>query len=172
MKNRKLNWITIIEVVLLLICTVANIRGLNEMQSIQYVFNLAAIVCAFLYVLVGYRKEGNLFFRLFAWSLVLKEAAAITNTAMNETVPAISFILMLICFACAILIAVSLNLGKTKSYILAALYVFVSVICLITVISGGYWPVITFNGTRLLLAIVMGIMIYEKYRDKTERGTE
>jgi len=171
--NKRNRVVMIIELVLLILSVVGNIKGLGTSGKVQFIFNLIAIVFALIYLFMEYQKSASIFYKLFAVSLVLKEAAAITNIAINEEVPAIAFILVLICYTCVTLLAVSLDLGKIKSYVIECILCIASAISLVYVmISSTYSGIIVYNATRLLLAVVFGIMIYAKYQDKEIRGTK
>jgi len=166
--------VSFVDLFLLLVSIYANIQGIiNDNNAIQYIFNLLAVVFAISYCMIGYKKNGNLYFRLFSAFLALKEMAAITWVGVNEEVPAFTFILMLICFACALIIAVAKDLGKKLSYVLVIAYIMVSIFTLTYVLMNTvYFCVVTYNATRLLLALVLGVMIYAKYQDKKDRNTK
>jgi len=166
--------ISITNLILLLVSIYANILGIIEDNStIQYIFNLSAIAFALHYYFVGYKKKGNKYYRLFAGFLALKEMAAITYIAINEEVPAFTFIVLLLCFGICLIIAVAKDLGKKLSLALAISQIVISIITLAFVaINVRYISVITYNATRLLLASTLMLMVYVKYIDKETRGTK
>jgi len=166
--------VSVIDLVLLLVSIYANVLGiLKDSNILQYVFNLLAILFAFAYCFVGYKKNGNLYYRLFCGFLALKEMMAITYIGLYENVPAFTFIIFLICYGSYLVMAVAKDLGKEVSLILALVNTVLSAIAFVFVaINAQYISVITYNSTRLVLTLVLLIMVYAKYTDKKIRGTK
>ncbi len=173
MNKKTLNIIVTVEYILLALSFIANLYGFNSAPgNLQYLCNLCAVIFALVYLVFGCKKEGSLFFKIFMWFLVFKEGYAITAIAVNEKVPAVAFVMVLICFALSAILAVSLNLGKTRSFCFAGAHMLFSALCLIFSAFGGFSDVIIFNATRLLLSTVCAVLIYAKYADKAARGAK
>lgn len=178
MNKKSFTVVTIIGLLLLALSFAGNIYGFTIGDKfgdqLQFLCNLAAVVFAFMYLIVGCKKEGSSFFKIFMWLLVFKEAAALINMAIYEQDPPIALILILVCYTATAILAVSMNLGKTRSFVFVGILIVVSAICLIYTLIGNelYNGISIYNATRLVLAIISGVFIYAKYEDKASRGSK
>jgi len=166
--------VSIIDLLLLLVSIYANVLGImKDNNYLQYIANLLAIILAFAYYFVGYKKKGNLYYRLFSGFLALKEMLAIMYIGVYENVPAYTFIIFTICFGVYLILAVAKDLGKKLSFVLASINIALSAFAFAYVaMNVKYISVITYNSTRLILTLVLIIMVYVKYNDKEIRGTK
>jgi len=166
--------VSIVDLFLLLVSIYANILGIvKDNNSLQYIFNLLAIIFALAYCFIGYKKKGNLYYRLFSGFLALKEMMAIMHIGVYETVPGYTFIIFTICYGVYLLLAVAKDLGKELSLVLTLVNVILSAFSFAYVaMNVQYISVITYNSTRLVLTLVLLIMVYAKYNDKKVRGTK
>jgi len=174
MEKNSFKIVTVIDFVLLLVSIYANYIGIvNNNADIQYILNLVAIALALVYCFVEYKKNGNLYYRLFSGFLAVKEMVVLAHVGVYEDVPAFTFFVFTICFGVYLLIAVAKDLGKVLSMVLAGINIVLSAIAFAFVaVNAQYIDVITYNSTRVVLTLVLMVMVYAKYKDKSNRGSK
>jgi len=179
-KETKLLIIRIVNILLIVAAFVFNIIGLmwaETFQAAQMYLNIAACVFSLVYLLLDYKKTGAAFFKVFLSFIVVKEACALINMAIYETIPWYAFLMELFAYTCPFILAIRRDLGKNNSFIVNGVYAllacvsFVLSLVLVPVSSLAGAALAVYNGTRVILAILIFVMIAAKYEDKKERGT-
>ena len=142
---------------------------------------MPAMLYAAYYLLAGFGKNAAKYYKLFAALFLFFEAVVLIALFLSRAAA-----LPLLLTACVlVLLAVLLfvkNLGKTVSLTLCALIFVLCVIRLITGIAAHPGPALGGDayGTLLMgrsaigviLALLLGVLNYAKYVDKTARGTK
>ena len=125
------------------------------------------------YILRGHGKDSAKYYKLFGAFYALYIITAIVSISTNATKP------MIVAYENASLVIVlvlvlSENIGKLKSFILCGLLVLINIAVLVTnLITGKYIGIVlSMMFIDIVLACLYGIMTYAKYLDKAERGTK
>ena len=145
----------------------------NLFNKITRVMAMVVLVLGDFYILRGYSKDSAAFYKLFGAVYALYIITAVVSISTNATKPLIvtfeNFSLVIV-----LVLLLSENLGKIKSFILCALLVLFNIAILVTnLITGKYIGIVlTIMLVDIVLACLYGIMTYAKYLDKTERGTK
>jgi len=123
---------------------------------------------AALYAVFGYKKKAALYFKLFCWTFVLHDLIAVV--LLVRIMDTLGIIMLAMSFFIIAVIAVTLNLGKRNSYILAIANILLFVVMLVRNIIGGF----PFSAplSAILASVILLVMVFAKYRDKDARGTE
>ena len=142
----------------------------------RILFRVSAIAClvfAGFYIINGYTKDAAKYYKVYGALYAVKHLMGIlsgsakSGTTFGIMVLALSLVITLV-------LLLSENLGKTKSFVLCGLLVILGVVLLVHSLSQGNIPTILImsNIVNVDLAYLYGIMTYAKYLDKAERGTE
>jgi len=139
----------------------------NILGTISCVFFCLSSVLAYFYCFMGYKKDSAKYFRYFCVSYSLYSIALIAFLAPYQAPTVFCrgvslFILGAFTFGT--------NLGKKKSYTLAAIDLVLTIIPVVVYLVGGGASIIPVL-CDMLLSIVFVIMIYAKYVDKDNRHT-
>lgn len=129
---------------------------------------MACLIVAAIYCLAGYKKSAAVFFKV-----VVSLYAAITFVAvlLVHEGPLFLTVISTLAFGILCVFAVAKDLGKTKSYVLCWLNIVLAALRVVLyVIVEGQLPGGLFS--NLLLAVILGIMMYAKYADKAARAAE
>ena len=124
---------------------------------------ILASIAALVYCLAGYKKEASIFFKTFVYLFVFY-AFVTTFMGASQLFTVIEFGLL-----CAL--ALSFNLGKTRSYIYTGLLIICSIVKNIILAVDMGLSSANASVSEFLLVIILGIMVYAKYQDKAARGT-
>ena len=127
---------------------------------------ILALVAALIYCLLGYRKNASLFFKIFLYLFMIH----IFVDAIDVNAPYLVQCICVIQFGLICALSLSINLGKTRSYIYT-LSLIICVIAKIIVFLIGLSELSSGSISELILMMIMGIMVYAKYQDKAARGT-
>ena len=134
---------------------------------------IACLVFAAFYIISGYTKDAAKYYKVYGALLAVKYLAGILSGSTKSGTP---FGIMMIALSLVITLVLLLseNLGKTKSFVLCGLLVIVRIVLLIYSVAENNIPTIFVlsNIVNIDLACLYGIMTYAKYLDKTERGTK
>ncbi len=138
---------------------------------INIIFSVAALIFAVIYFVKGSRKQDAIFFRIYNILLVLSVliSAAVLKDELSKTF-ALCYGLI---FCCHCALAVVKDLGKVLSFTLAAIVLVLNLPLLIDRVSGvGNFEKILNPGLSFTTAIVLLIMVFAKYTDKSVRKKE
>ncbi len=151
--------------------------SLFEVVAVCTVTGFLAVLSGFFYVLVGYKKNDSLFFKLFMFLVCLESAFTIVKDIMiaqeiGSTSP-VSVILGTIICVNLVILAFATDLGKQTSIGLAAAVLGVTIInhVRLLVLYFSFSSVIS-TVVHLALALLVLLLVLGKYLDKTERGTK
>ena len=136
---------------------------LVELKLLDFT-TILALIAALIYCLLGYRKKASPFFKIFLYLFMLHTfayAIAINPPYFVQCICVIQFGLI-----CAL--SLSINLGKTRSYVYTLLFMACAIakIIKLSIVPSAYGSV-----SELILIMIFGIMVYAKYQDKAARGT-
>lgn len=148
---------------------------------ISSAFAMVAMIAAFYYVVMGYTKEHAWAYKAFLISYIGSALFSLYNSAQNSQ-NMLSVVVASLVFGLIIVIAVSKDLGKAKSFLVCgAIIVLCAVKLADTVVRHpGTW----FGGTafgsmlliryisQLLMGIMLTLMTAAKYVDKRARGSK
>ena len=178
MFNAKKRTITgIVLAVLIVACIAGDVFALISadriIPKIGTVMNLAALACALLYCLGGYRKKDSLlykgFFIFYALHILVGIYGMVTDVS-GSAVEASWTLAFAITFANMMLLFIPENLGKKKSTLIAAINVIIWIGFLIYhIISAGIGVYTTGVASYLVSALIAAVLVYAKYADKAER---
>ena len=133
-----------------------------------HVLTLIPMLGALLYCATGYKKSSAGYFNLFIY---LYTAVVFATSLFIRTGPIFLSVFSIISFGILCVLAIAKDVGKKKSFVLCGLNMFLAIIRIIAYfITTGQFPGGMFG--NLLLAGILGLMVYAKYADKTARGTE
>lgn len=179
MENKKR--ITLFVLLINILLTVVNIYLLfnafvqtntNIWQTIEIVADLIACVVALFYLIEGYSKGLAKRYKLFLIVTAIN-AFAVTVLSLGEKTPILSMIMCSLAFIILLVLSLSKNLGKTKSYICCGLLFLIRFSGLISniVMMNGKLPAINFALflSQITLAILVFVSTYAKYTDKALR---
>ena len=144
-----------------------------DMNATRIISHVAAIAClafAGFYILSGYAKNAAKYYKVYGALLAVIFIVSILSGSVNSGIP-LGIMTMILSLVVVLVLLLSENLGKTKSFALCGLLVIFNVVLLI----GGQDMSVTSIITKLVkidLACLYGIMTYAKYLDKAERGTK
>lgn len=145
--------------------------------GIHNVATICALISGFLYLVHGYKKNAAAYFKGYVWILLINEIFTviwnneIAGSYYLKFIWTISLVLLTI-------LTVGKDLGKTKSFTVAGLFLVGKLIFLIYFLSkmqalgsSGIYLVLGAAG-QIVLAITTALMVCGKYLDKAERGTK
>lgn len=181
MKEKKIVpiWVSAILAILLIAGIGLNIyytiTTYNAIEEIPTrLFDFLACFYALTYCFKGYSKNVASTYKIFSITYCIScmlPIFLVAKTYQAGIASAIVLALHLIVFACTSIFAFAKDLGKKKSYTLAA------IVLACTLINSGFGiaastPFILGMCGKVILSIVFLIMVYAKYQDKTARGTK
>ena len=145
----------------------------NVSRIICLILSVICLVFAAFYIISGYTKDAAKYYKVFGALLAIKYLVEILSGSINSAIPfgvmvrALSLVIVLV-------LLLSANLGKAKSFVLCGIFVILRVALLLyAVIRGDMLTILLIgNIVNIDLACLYGIMTYAKYLDKTERGTK
>ena len=144
-------------------------------------FIMFALISAGHYLLEGYAKNAASYFKAF---LALFSAALFTSMIAIAVTSTNGFPILLcgLAFGVVLALLLSKDLGRKYSFILCAAVIVCTlaslVYSIVRVLNGAIvgkvlpTTVIGSNASRLILACVLGVMMYAKYLNKAERGSK
>lgn len=145
------------------------------------IFTMLALLASLVYLFFGYGKDGSLYFRLFLSALVISDLMGIVSNAAPyySEYPSVIYALVALPACLSLVLAVAENLGKTKSYVLAGGVLACRLLLLLFTLT-GFFPAYSYKIDTVfllrsisltVLAAVLCLMVYAKYRDKAARGS-
>lgn len=180
MKNKKSSIVKICHLILLFVGAGICIYGctLNESSVFDItslVIKIFALVSSFVYLIKGYKKDADKYYKVFMWILGISEVigfASLLNKGIQ--LPFNQAIIAVLKFAAFVLIIGANDYGKLKSNIISiALIVFTGYaeICLMVSSELATHRAI-FSLSQFIFALIVAIMVFEKYSDKESRGAK
>jgi len=179
MENKRVipKWLGIVNIILIIngiawtvysmFVTVAP-EGHGVESQVIHAMTILLLVFAMLYCLTGYKKNSAKFFKAFLYLYTLVSFASILLT---RTGPAFLPMLEMLSFGILCILSVSKNLGADNSLVLSIANVVISLgrnvayAVIVRQLPGALVG-------NLLLAVILGSMVYAKYADKASRGTD
>ena len=127
---------------------------------------ILALTAALFYCLLGYSKPASPFFKIFLYLFTFYSfiTAIYDVNYLLQVIDIIQF--GLICG-----LSLSINLGKTRSYIYTALFIVCAIVSNIIFTVESHTGLSASIISELVLMMILGIMVYAKYQDKAARGT-
>ena len=151
-----------------------NTEGL--LISITQILCSLSVIFALLYSVYGYSKNAAGYFSLLTGSMLLTDfCGTLTNVVSTADAVAVRLLptaMYMISYACLAVLLIAKDLKKKKSFALVGVIIAayaVRTACHIA--SYGLTESYNVILSNLSLALVLGIMIFAKYKDKANRGT-
>lgn len=151
-----------------------NFGDIPVLDTITLVLKIAALISSFFYLTKGYKKEADLYYKVFMWMVGVFEIVGYTSFLTKGTVLSVfQGFVSILTFVAFILIIGAHDYGKVKS----------SIISITLVILTGYTAISMLISTNILrtqitsicqfvFALIAGIMVIAKYNDKDSRGAK
>ena len=189
MENKKYLPVKIVHLILMvaaiILCCVsltkisADTRVFSDsgLRMVSYIAEIIALISGIIYLAFGYKKNAAVYYKAFMVILVIVQAIICYRQMVGEVSPRAA-ILSIIPFIMLVILATGKDLGKAKSYIIAAILLVCRLIILVLDISvfgamlNTGFSIICFAVSDVLLAGTTFFMVTGKYLDKTERGTK
>ena len=168
-------------VVLYVITLIAFTQGASAINIISTVLNILALAAGFVYLIMGYKKEAHLYYKIFMWLFMVAEIIECTAIfSIGSSLSTFSVFIKVFALAIVILLGGAKDYGKVKSNIVSIALVVINIYTVIMVIIA--MPNLTetivpaeamlFDAIgQLLLASTAALMVCFKYLDKDARGT-
>ncbi|MBQ0026355.1 MAG: hypothetical protein KBS79_03180 [Lachnospiraceae bacterium] len=150
------------------------------------VLNILALAAGIVYLAFGYKKDANLYYKIFMWALVISQIVEFTgqySTGDIGTGDAVfNNLAKFVAFALIILLAGAKDYGVVKSNILSIALVVINTYIIFdcffsaapNFVAQG-WPVLPlyFDAIgQFIIASTVAFMVCGKYLDKAARGTK
>lgn len=185
MTDKKMLPVVILDLVGIIIGIAANayvaIAGeLSVLQSVNLWVNVAALLSSLVYLVLGYKKNAAVFYKLFASAFALSQFVSILSLAKENNYLGLSCYAVL--FALILMLALVADMGKKKTFIICFIILILGVFLLVinffsspgNIINTGDWLLkLVCSFSVIVMAAVMWLMATAKYLDKDARkGTE
>ena len=144
--------------------------NMNTTRIISNIADIACLVFAAFYIFGGYTKSAAKYYKMFGVFLAVRFFISVLSGSVNSK-PTLSIMVATFSLVLILVLLLSENLGKTKSFVLCGLLVIIQLVLLIVGKDKSVGFIIS-NLVRQDLACLYGIMTYAKYLDKAERGTK
>lgn len=180
MKDKKEvpQWLSALLVVLILGCMAWTVRSIirnpvsEEIKSALMIFSvlvLLLLVFSLAYRLGGYKKDAALYFMgyIHLYALTTLVAALGLRSIADVHLP----LCETLSFGILCAMAIAKDLGRRKSFILCGVLILCKLMVVVVTlvnkaaVTGGIV-------SDILLAVMLGIMVYAKYEDKKSRGRD
>ena len=149
----------------------------STLLSVMFLLRAAAFVASFVYLTEGYKKNADLFYKMFLWLVGLSTIISYTSfisLGMKLTMFK-SFITVMILVSFIFIIAAK-DYGKVKSNIISITLAVLNVINIAMILKSTNYDVLNPNVLiaigQLILALTLAIMVWVKYLDKEARGAK
>ena len=142
-------------------------------RMLTLVASIACLAFATFYIISGYTKDAAKYYKVYGTLLAVKFLLSILSSSITSA-PTFGIMVIAISLVIVLVLILSENLGKEKSFILCGLHVILGVALLVFALSKGNVSIIYIISdiVNIDLACLFGIMTYAKYLDKAERGTK
>lgn len=155
-------------------CTFDNSTVLDKTALI---LKIAALASSFVYLIKGYKKDADLYYKTFMWILGIAEIIGYTSL-LNKGIqmPFFQGFIPVLTFVAFILIIGAKDYGKVKSNIVSVTLV---VLCAYSALSKVVVSMSAVLSLRTIIAICQfifastaALMVRAKYNDKDSRGAK
>ena len=190
MEKKKYLPVRIIHAILLLaslgLCVYALIKspadtskyGASWLSIVVTLLDLLMLTFGLAYLLMNYSKSAAIIYKVF-FALLFTGAfvQTIFLATLPESEPAYIIVLNIIPVAVVSALAVAKDLGRTNTVILVTTFILCRLILMIVIFANlsdygsGAVGAISNCVSNLLIAITTGLMVFGKYLDKAQRGT-
>ena len=181
MKNKRMLPVVIVDLIAILVCIAANVyvalKGeLTVLQTVNMWVNVAALLSALVYLMMGYKKNAAVFYKIFASVFALSQFVAVLSVAKyREDYTGISCYTVL--FALLLMLALAEDLGKKKTFITCGVILAVGVLLLALTYfatpqaseTGTWFMELVLSFSVIVMSAVMWLMAVAKYLDKEAR---
>lgn len=189
MENKKYLPIKIVHLILLIASLVMSVIALIKYGSTDTIYtasafpaactvtNIAALVVGFIYLIKGYKKNANWYYKAFMRLCVLYEILLMTCLS-QFVVPYYNAFVYMVSTVMIVVLAVGKDLGKRETYIFFVVMLVCQLIPLVmslrvlTYFGSSAFGMLSQEIANILNVGTIGFMIAGKYIDKSERGTE
>ena len=177
-----------INVLCLGVCIVLDLVLMTHTQEVSSwlrasaALSVAAMLCAIVYMLKGFRKSGAAFHKFFLFGYALSELYAVVSAIMlpEKSASVTAAVIDSAVLVLLLVLAIGKDLGRRVSFTLAGiifalnLLLFIGVLAAVPgVLRGGGMEGDIYAvrvGSQLALASVTGLVTFAKYADKAARG--
>lgn len=181
MENEKASLLKICHIILIAIGVALNLYLLFATNSsilmlVILLFRIVAFVLSLVYLIKGYKKNAELFYKAYLWFLGLSTIISYTLFISLGIELSLfkSFITVMILVAFIYIIAAK-DYGKVKSNIISITLAALNIINIIMIYTASNNNILDPNVLlaidQLILALTMALMVWVKYQDKDTRGT-
>jgi len=169
-------WVAAVNVILLVaafVCNLLCLKNADLFGALPILCNIVTVLSGAYYCFAGYKKNGSLFYKMFVWLFAINHFFVTLYLVKNGLSTFIAATNM-ISYGALVVLAVGVDLGKKKSYLAAAVVLFCQLAGLIFLLI---YPEFTDSSailapvSKALVAILLGIIVIAKYRDKDHRHT-
>ena len=180
MENKQISLLKICHLVLILagiaLCVYGCIfDGSTVFNKIALVAKIVALLSSLMYLIKGYKKEADKYYKIFMWALGISEIIGYASL-LNKGVQMSFFqgFIAMLTFAAFVLIVAANDYGKVKSNIISiALVVLTAFTTLSLAVSSGITSLRTIISIcHFIFALTAAIMVKAKYNDKESRGAK
>lgn len=139
-------------------------------------FRAAAFVASFIYLIKGYKKDADKFYKLFMWFLGISIIISYTSFInLGMSLPILrSFVTVMILVAFIFIIGAN-DYGKVKSNIISITLAILNIINIAMIFNTTNYilnPNVVIAIGQLFLALTATLMVWVKYQDKESRGAK
>lgn len=189
MENKKYLPIKIVHLILLIASLVMSIIALIKYSADDSVYatsifpvvctviNIAALVVGFIYLIKGYKKNANWYYKAFMRLCVLFDILLMTYFS-QIIIPYYETFVYMVSTIMLVVLAVGKDLGKRETYIFFVVMLicqavpFVTSLRVLSSFGSSAFGILSQQIANILNVGTIGFMIAGKYIDKSERGTE
>lgn len=154
-----------------------SIYGASIFPVLCTLVNIAALVVGFIYLVKGYKKNANWYYKAFMRLNVLFGVLHITYLS-KFVMPYYETFVYVVSTIMLVVLAVGKDLGKKESYLFFVIMLACRIVSLVTGLTSlqyfgsAAFPILNQVIAGILNVGTIGFMISGKYIDKSERGAE
>ena len=180
MENKQISLLKICHIILIAVGVVINLYLLfttnsSALMVTMLLFRTIAFIASLFYLIKGYKKNGEWYYKAFLWFLGLSTIISYTLFISLGVELSLfkSFITVMILVAFIYIIAAK-DYGKVKSNIISITLAVLNIINIIVIFTASnnnlLDPNVLMAIDQLILALTMALMVWVKYLDKDARG--
>ena len=172
----------IVGIVLYAITLISFNQGASALNIVSTILNIAALLSAAIYLVLGYKKNAQLSYKIAIWLIVIAEIIECTSAfSMGVAMSSFAVFRKVIALVVVVLLAGAKDYGVVKTNILSLTLLALNIYLVISVITkmSGYAArgltaeAVLFDAIgRLVLASTIALMVCGKYLDKDSRGAK
>lgn len=144
------------------------------LDKVTLILKIAALLSSFFYLIKGYKKEADLYYKMFMWFLGIFEIVGYASFLSKGIVLSIfQGFVSILTFAAFILIIGAKDYGKVKSNIVSITLIVLTAYTAISVFFTS--DILSLHITSIcqfVLASIAALMVIAKYNDKDSRGAK